>query len=257
LDKVSHLDAAKGDDLPSKKQTTGGKLRKNLEKEQKSVLDFASQGASDTTAEEIREVLNEALESSKFSYVFKGFSDASKLIEITEVTCNRDFSNTSAYWHSLPMEVFVGTVQKKLGDKEAVKYARKIGMQIETTLRSKEGMMRSYLMRKMDFKRVPRIMFYCADPSFGLNREQQQQRNRSAYSAMSAHDDDFSGSEGEDVEEDADLDDSDDMNVDEDNEDEDGEDGDGFGSEEDAWEEFEEDVEDTQPGRERRGGRSG
>jgi ribosome-binding factor A len=254
LDRVSHLDAAKGDDLPSKKQTTGGKLRKNLEKEQKSVLDFASQGASDTTAEEIREVLNEALESSKFSYVFKGFSDASKLIEITEVTCNRDFSNTSAYWHSLPMEVFVGTVQKKLGDKEAIKYARKIGTQIETTLRSREGMMRSFLMRKMDFKRVPRIMFYCADPSFGLNREEQQQRNRSAYSAMSAQGQGFSDDEDadEEAELDEDLEDSDE--ADEEGEDEDGE---------DDWNEFEEEEEEVKeapvkarPSSLRRGGRS-
>ena len=175
LDMISHLDAANDDNKTMK--NLSAKLQKGLEKENKAVLDNVSQGTTDTTAEEIREIINEFLESSKFRNVFKGFKDSSQLVEIVEVSCNRDFSNTTAYWQSLPMEVFIHAVKKKLGLQAATKFSKKIGDTIDTKLRVREGLVRSYLLKKMDFKRVPRVMFRPYDPSFGLNTENNNHHN--------------------------------------------------------------------------------
>lgn len=165
-DRVNQLDLVQDNSEFSTVQTRSlaGRLRKGLGKERKTYLDAASQGSSEVVAEDIREILNEALESPKFKGIFRGFQTPSKVVDIVDVTTNRDLSHVTAYWHSLPMAVFLRVVHKKLGEEEAVRYTQKVVDSIDATFSAKEGAFRSYLMQKMDFKRVPRIMFRPAGP---------------------------------------------------------------------------------------------
>ena len=76
VDLIDQLDAAKGEGVRT--SSTGGRLKKSLVKKESPELDVASQGSMDATSEEIRDVLNEHLESFKFAYAFKGFKKASE-----------------------------------------------------------------------------------------------------------------------------------------------------------------------------------
>ena len=66
------------------------------------------------------------------------------------------------------MERLVQSMEAKHGEKEANALAKKIIKNIDQVFREKEGIMRTNLMRKMDFKRVPKLMFRPKDSSLGL-----------------------------------------------------------------------------------------
>eukprot|EP01032_Pedospumella_encystans_P016587 gene16587-18918_t len=166
VDLIDQLDAAKGEGVRT--SSTGGRLRKSLVKKESPELDVASQGSMDATSEEIRDVLNEHLESFKFAYAFKGFKKASELVEIVELQCNHDYSCATAMWRASSMERLVQSMETKHGEKEATTLAKKIIKNIDQVFREKEGIMRTNLMRKMDFKRVPKLMFRPKDSSLGL-----------------------------------------------------------------------------------------
>lgn len=181
IDLVDHLDIAKSDDPSKPQNTSGGKLRKGLQAKEKPILDMASQGSLDATGEDIRDIMNEFIESAKFSYAFKGIKNASSLITISKVECNRDISHTTALWKSSQMELFVKMVDSKHGEIESAKMANKICQNIDKTLRAKEGAFRSFMMRKMDFKRVPRVSFHPEDPSLGLKPSEDSTNRSSRY----------------------------------------------------------------------------
>jgi len=166
IDLVDQLDAAKGEGVRSSR--TGGRLKKSLVKKESPELDPVSQGSMDATSEEIRDVLNEHLESFKFAYAFKGFKKASELVEIVELQCNHDYSCATAMWRASSMERLVKSMEAKHGEKEANTLAKRIIKNIDQVFREKEGIMRTNLMRKMDFKRVPKLMFRPKDSSLGL-----------------------------------------------------------------------------------------
>ena len=168
IDQVDQLDSAQSDS-----PQTGAKLKRTLTKQEEKVLDLASQGSMDATAEEIRDVLNEYMESNKFTYAFKGFKKATDLVEIVDVKCNHDYSNAIAYWKANTMELLVKSMEIQHGEMEATKLAAKIVGNINQVFRDKEGLMRSNLMRKMDFKRVPKIQYKPEDPSLGLIEPEQ------------------------------------------------------------------------------------
>lgn len=169
IDLVDQLDSTKDDASPK----TGAKLKRSLTKEEEKVLDIASQGSMDATAEEIRDVLNECLESNKFINAFKGFKKATDLVEIVDVKCNHDYSNATALWKANTMELLVKSMEIQHGEREATALAAKIVATINNVFREKEGVMRTNLMRKMDFKRVPKILYKPKDPSLGLIEPEQ------------------------------------------------------------------------------------
>lgn len=169
IDQVGQLDSA-NDDSPR----TGAKLKRTLTKQEEKILDIASQGSMDATAEEIRDVLNEYMESNKFMYAFKGFKKATDLVEIVDVKCNHDYSNAVALWKATTMELLIKSMEIQHGEAEATKLTAKIVGNINQVFRDKEGLMRSNLMRKMDFKRVPKIQYKPQDPSLGLIEPEQQ-----------------------------------------------------------------------------------
>ena len=150
LERISALDSATISDNHSTGVKGSGLLRTTLKKEDNSVLDIASQGALDSTAEDILEILNDALESPKLRKAFPGFRKSSDFVEIVEVVCNRDYSHTTAYWLSVQMTGFINSLKENKRFEEAQKYEKMMKDSIDTTLRAKEGAMRSFLLKKME-----------------------------------------------------------------------------------------------------------
>lgn len=166
IDLVDQLDIAKGDS--SQDTRTGNKLKRSLTKEEEKIFDIASQGSMDATSEEIRDVLNEYIDSHKFTYAFKGFKNASELVEIVDVTCNHDYSHVVALWKASSMELLVKSMEIQHGEQQARALSAKIVKTINQVFHDKEGSMRTNLMRKMDFKRVPKVVYKPEDASLGL-----------------------------------------------------------------------------------------
>lgn len=200
IDLIDTLDVAKSDDPSVPQGPSGGKLRKSLQAKEKTVLDMATQGSLEATGEEVREILNEFLMSAKLAYAFKGVKNASSLVSISKVVCNRDVSHTTALWESSKMELFIKMVEAKHGEVEAAKMSAKIVQNIGKTLLAKEGAFRSFMMRKMDFKRVPRISFHPEDPTLGLQPAEVSKRYSSYNSHEMSDEDGMDELEGADVE---------------------------------------------------------
>ncbi|KAJ1418817.1 hypothetical protein B484DRAFT_453578 [Ochromonadaceae sp. CCMP2298] len=158
LDPIRPADEAAASGGQALRSMGFAKLHKPLVSGDKPVLDQASQGALEATAEEIRDHINELLCSPKFYKVFRGVADASELVEVAEVRCSKDYA-TTAYWHTPSMGPFLRVVADSMGEREAGRLSGRIASSVQKTLEAKEGLFRSYLMKKMDFKKVPKIGF--------------------------------------------------------------------------------------------------
>jgi ribosome-binding factor A len=143
-----------------------GKLSKALEKEKTVEISPSTQGYLDSIGEDICDVLNEALSSKEFFKLFKGATDAGKLVEIAEVQPNQDCSHVTAYWASDIVTGFVREVESTLGPEEAKKAFGRTTTYITKKLQKREPQFRSFLIKKMHFKRVPRIFFRVNENEF-------------------------------------------------------------------------------------------
>lgn len=94
------------------KETSKGKLTKPLEKEIKVALSPAARGQLDSFSEDILDVLNDALDSSKLMNTFKGSPRSSKLVEFIQVRLNKDCSHVTALWSSDILNGFIKTIEK-------------------------------------------------------------------------------------------------------------------------------------------------
>jgi hypothetical protein len=166
LDKVGQLDIAQGDDEHSKRsRALGEKLKQGLTKgKTRTVMNSASQGITDSISEHIRDMLTVALDPPRIRGIFKGIRNASKAVEVVDVKTNQGVTHVTAYWHSPALATFLKGVYRKLGEEEAVKYTTMVVDSVDSAFSVNEGAFRSYLIKKMDFKRVPRIHFRSAGP---------------------------------------------------------------------------------------------
>jgi ribosome-binding factor A len=146
------------------------KLKKTLESKPKPVLDITSEGYLEATSEDLRDHLNELLESSQFAYVFKGVRNTSELITITKITINQDYSNVRAYWSAPAIKSLLKYVLEHKGENHAITLSTKIGSTIRRVLERKEGACRSYIMKKIEFRMTPRVQFYPYQEHFGVKK---------------------------------------------------------------------------------------
>lgn len=143
-----------------------GKLRQPLATKKKAILDVPSQGRLEATCEDVLDNMNETLASSALTNIFKGVRDASMVIEIVHVDMNMDYSHAYAHWESTILKDFMATVSKEKDHEESQRLALQMEKQITSKLQKLEPVFRSKIVKKMDFKRVPRIFFKCVDPTF-------------------------------------------------------------------------------------------
>jgi hypothetical protein len=86
---------------------------KSLKLKEKQVLDIRSQGSLESTCEDLMDNMNEVLDSNKLNGLFKGVNNVSNIIEIVEVTINKDYSHATALWKSELIESFLKSVEEK------------------------------------------------------------------------------------------------------------------------------------------------
>lgn len=136
------------------------KLRSRLDKKKESTrLSPDAYGKMEGTSVDILDILNEALEENSLYELFKGTKRASDVVEVMHVVINQDCSHVTAYWSCDLIEKFVDKVREKHGDIDYKKVHNEFTSKISKKLKSCEPTFRSFLLRKMDFRRVPRIFF--------------------------------------------------------------------------------------------------
>jgi ribosome-binding factor A len=141
------------------------KLQRSLETPSKRLLTNAERGVMDAQSEDVLEVLNEALSSSQLYNLFQKTGDASKFVEFSLVRLNQDRSHTTVLWSSSVLEKFAAKVRGTAGEQEAARFAKRAVENVNSRLQRREPLFRSLLIKKMDFKRVPRLFFRPLDAS--------------------------------------------------------------------------------------------
>lgn len=134
------------------------KLRKKLEAQSSPELTKSQLGALQSAEEEILEVLEECLRSNAMIGAFPHFQQSSKLVHISKVKVNRDLSHIDVIWGSTILETFVQQVYESHGKQEGMRIRDKIFKKTNLQLQKKEGTFRTFLMRTVDFRRVPRYL---------------------------------------------------------------------------------------------------
>lgn len=135
------------------------KLYKKLEISPAKELSKRSIGIQEFEGVHYAEILNDALNSNNFIRMFRGLSNPAMVIEIKEVRVLGDGSQFVALWNSVYLEKFINDVKAKYGVDEGDQVSERIVKYICKKLQDKEPSFRAALVRKMDFKRVPKISF--------------------------------------------------------------------------------------------------
>jgi hypothetical protein len=112
----------------------------------------------ESVCEDIMDHLNNVLSFPSLFSSFKG-AQASLLIDIVHVDINQDFSHVTAYWKSPVVSNFVSFARNETDDVAAAKLATRLSTKLTNKLQNREALFRSELLKKMSFRRVPRIFF--------------------------------------------------------------------------------------------------
>lgn len=153
--------------LPSAVQK---KLVTGLNATKKRPMDISEVGMMETRSTEILNVLTDALESPLLYGIFKDMPVTSKVVSLNHVKCNRDLTQVSVVWHSDLFLDFIHQATLKHGEVDGKQLEAKIFKKTSALLQAKESKFRTYLMRNMSFRRVPRLTFL--PPGNELTREQ-------------------------------------------------------------------------------------
>ena len=154
---LEHVDAVQTHLVSGKRRA---KLHQGLEKRDKpKVASVAMQGVLEATAEDVCTILNSALETPAFSRIFKGCKDTSIAFEIDRVKLSPDCSHAVAYWRSHLMDKFISHAIDREGVEMGLQLSRKMNQYVTNKFKHREPAFRSFLMKNMDFRRVPRIAF--------------------------------------------------------------------------------------------------
>lgn len=134
------------------------KLRKTLDVQSSPELTPLQLGALQSAEEDILEILEDCLNSTSLIGTFPNFQHSSKLVHISKVKVNRDLSHIDVIWGSTILEAFVQRVYETRGKHEGLRMRDKIFKKTTLHLQKREGTFRTFLMRSVDFRRVPRLM---------------------------------------------------------------------------------------------------
>lgn len=146
-------------DVPNINNKSKSKLIKSLEKKELPQLTISEIGIADSLCDDIQDSLISCLDSKYFYKKFKGYNNATEIIEICKVSANRDFSHITAYWDSKKIQEILQQVRKQYGDIEYTRIHKLIIPKITNKLQKYEPIFRSNLMKDIIFRRVPRIFF--------------------------------------------------------------------------------------------------
>ena len=156
---VSILDAAKNpeNNLSFSKRS---KLFSSLDTQETKEINDRAVGTLLGIGEDIADFLNECLGSSKFVGIFKNVSDSSRFVEIVIVKINRDLSHADAYWSCPLIHDFADKIHSEIGDEKRTRVIKTMATYINKRLSDRESQFRTEMIKKMSFKRIPRIFFH-------------------------------------------------------------------------------------------------
>lgn len=132
------------------------KLKKSLDLQNLPELTTSQMGALQSAEEEILETLENCLQSNSMLGVFPHLKQSSQLIQIAKVKVNRDLSHVDVIWGSQILESFITRVYETSGPTEGKRIKDKIFKNTNLRLQRKEGTFRTFLMKAIEFRRVPR-----------------------------------------------------------------------------------------------------
>jgi ribosome-binding factor A len=135
------------------------KLSEGLVKKEMKAQSQAQQGVMEAAEEDVCGILNDALASPVMFRLFRGCDDASVAVEIARVKLSADYSHSIAYWTSPIVDKFLILVMDQEGIEKGLQTRRKMSKYITEKLQKREGAFRTYLIKNMDFRKVPRIEF--------------------------------------------------------------------------------------------------
>jgi len=130
-------------DMPSASSAVKGRLNRPLQKQEKKVLSGPQLGALEATAEDLYDVLCDALSSSSFHNLFRGTSDASEAVDFVDCKLNADCSHATVRWKSPVIAQFAKVVYKKKGPAQAQKFSKNAIKYINKKLAGRESQFRS------------------------------------------------------------------------------------------------------------------
>ena len=167
--RINALDLGSNEDNGSSTtNATKQKLQRPLEAVEKKVLTAAQLGQLQSTAEDLHDVLSEAMSTSAFSNLFpQGMHDTTLAVDIHEVKLNRDCSHAYVSWSCEILRKFVLEAQTEFGNESAQRFAGRAVKSINKKLQEREAQFRSYIIRHMHFRRVPRLFFAPWDADLG------------------------------------------------------------------------------------------
>ena len=147
--------------LPAVPATAKSKLNLPLEarESRKETMSHAQKGMNQAIAEDIHEILSDAMSSPKLRTLFRGTKDASMVVDIKHVKVNSDVSHVYAEWQCDLLEGFAREIHDNMGADKAKSFGKRSIRYITGRLAARESVFRTVLMRQMQFKKVPRIYF--------------------------------------------------------------------------------------------------
>ena len=135
------------------------KLSQGLNKTEND-LSASGIGFLDSYGSHICDILNDGLlENNNFYGMIRGSKHPGDVLDISHVKVNKDCSHIMAYWNANFINKFVELVVHERGTEEGGAMRRKLSSRMSSKLQSKEPQFRSLLIKKMDFRKVPRITF--------------------------------------------------------------------------------------------------
>lgn len=88
----------------------------------------------DAHSEEVCDILNDSLSSSRLHGLFRGAGDTSKYIDFTLVIVNQDGSHTTAFWHCSILTAFAVEIEKGKGVQAAERFAERAEIYVSSRL---------------------------------------------------------------------------------------------------------------------------
>jgi hypothetical protein len=141
-----------------------------LQKKKTGALSSGLVGEMEAVGEEICDFMDLCLKEMRSKSIFQGVPPGKchEYVHFEHANINQDWSHVIAYWKSDVLEEFWASMEldNTITEEKAAKFKQKTVDYMEKQLQQAESVFRSYLIRKMDFRRVPRIEFR---PYFSLH----------------------------------------------------------------------------------------
>jgi ribosome-binding factor A len=140
--------------------------------------DVTLHGLHELQSQELQQILTDTLELIDFSKVLPNVENPSEFIEIERVKLNPDCSHADTFWTSAILHDFYLTLIEKAEIDEEVHYSEEDLQKflsklisVNKFLQENDGKFRTAIIRKVNYKRVPKVVFHIDKQLLALIQE--------------------------------------------------------------------------------------